>query len=103
MDDDLKDLADQFSKELTISMNTARDKHNLKFPVLDRMRSDHDDVETAKRLVTQSKVPSGFRDLALAGLLELSIENLVIDKRFAPLFTDREIQLARRRLKPSGE
>ena len=55
-------------------------------------------VGAAKYLVTKPGVSSGFSKLHAAGRLDLSIECLILELEFAPLFTERERAVARRRL-----
>ena len=65
-----------------------------------RMRSL--DVKGAKRVLTGTRLSDGFNDLAAKGQLKLSLEALVIDKRFTALFTDEEANEALMRLLEVG-
>ena len=69
-----------------------------------RMRSisDSDAVKTAKRTLAGSRLSDGFNDLAAKGQLKLSLEALVVDKRFTGLFTDEEANEALMRLLEAG-
>ena len=60
------------------------------------------DVKSAKRVLTGSRLSDGFNDLAAKGQLKLSLEALVIDKRFTALFTDEEANEALMRLLEAG-
>jgi hypothetical protein len=55
-------------------------------------------VEAAKRLLAKNDVQSGLMKLWNCGRLDLSMEALVIDPRFQPLFSEEEIAIARERL-----
>lgn len=65
-----------------------------------RMRSL--DLKGAKRCLSGTRLSDGFNDLAAKGQLKLSLEALVIDKRFTQLFTDEEANEALARLLEAG-
>ena len=65
-----------------------------------RMRAQ--DLKGAKRILSGSRLSDGFNDLASKGQLKLSLEALVIDKRFTALFTDEEANEALMRLLDAG-
>ena len=60
------------------------------------------DLKSAKRVLTGTRLSDGFNDLAAKGQLKLSLEALVIDKRFTALFTDEEANEALMRLLEAG-
>ena len=59
-------------------------------------------METAHRWLSGSRESDGFNILADKRHLELSLEALVIDKRFTALFTDDEANNALQRLLAAG-
>ena len=61
-----------------------------------------DAMKTAHRSLSGSRVSDGFGILADKGHLELSLEALVVDKRFTALFTDEEANNALMRLLDAG-
>ena len=65
-----------------------------------RMRAQ--DFKGAKRILSGSRLSDGFNDLAAKNMLKLSLEALVIDKRFTALFTDEEANEALMRLLDAG-
>ena len=65
-----------------------------------RMRAQ--DLKGAKRILAGSRLSDGFNDLAAKNMLKLSLEALVIDKRFTALFTDEEANEALSRLLDAG-
>ena len=65
-----------------------------------RMRSL--DLKGARRILAGNRLSDGFNDLAAKGQLKLSLEALVIDKRFTSLFTDEEANEALMRLLEAG-
>ena len=60
------------------------------------------DVKGAKRILSGSRLSDGFNDLKAKGQLKLSLEALVIDKRYTALFTDEEANEALMRLLEAG-
>lgn len=68
-----------------------------------RMRPiDENALKNAKRTLSGSRLSDGFNELAEKGQLKLSLEALVIDKRFTGLFTDEEANEALTRLLEAG-
>jgi len=59
-------------------------------------------MDTARRWLSGSRESDGFAVLADKRHLELSLEALVIDKRFTALFTDDEANTALQRLLAAG-
>ena len=61
-----------------------------------------DAVKTAKRILSGNRLSDGFNQLLAKGSLNLSLEALVVDKRFTELFTDEEANEALMRLLEVG-
>lgn len=59
-------------------------------------------LKQAHRLLGSSRCSDGFHDLARQGLLKLSLESLVVDKRFTALFSDEEANNALEKLLDAG-
>jgi hypothetical protein len=62
------------------------------------MIADIGGVATAKKLLHAAGPSDGFLFLLEAGRLDLTVENFVLDSRFAPLFTEDELARAESRL-----
>ena len=60
------------------------------------------DVKGAKRILSGTRLSDGFNELKAKKALKLSLEALVIDKRFTALFTDEEANEALTRLLEAG-
>ena len=60
------------------------------------------DVKGARRILSGSRLSDGFNELKAKNALKLSLEALVIDKRFTALFTDEEANEALMRLLEAG-
>ena len=69
-----------------------------------RMRpvADADAMKNAHRALSGNRESDGFAALENAKRLDLSLEALVIDKRFTSLFTDEEANAALMRLLDAG-
>ena len=59
-------------------------------------------MEQARRLVSGHRASDGFDALADKGQLKLSLEALVVDRRFTALFSDEEANTALERLLAAG-
>jgi hypothetical protein len=66
------------------------------------MISEHGGLGTAKRLLASAEVSSGFTALWERGHLDLTVEALVTDPRFASLFSETEVETANERLDQLG-
>ena len=69
-----------------------------------RMRpvENSDAMKTAHRALTGNRISDGFNQLADKRRLDLSLEALVVDKRFTGLFSDEEANNALMRLLDAG-
>ena len=59
-------------------------------------------MKNAHRTLSGSRLSDGFNQLQAKGRLDLTLEALVIDKRFTGLFTDEEANEALTRLLEAG-
>ena len=59
-------------------------------------------LKNARRTLSGRRLSDGFNQLQAKGRLDLSLEALVIDKRFTALFTDEEANEALGRLLEAG-
>jgi hypothetical protein len=66
------------------------------------MLSNYGGLGTAQRLLASTEVSTGFATLYERGRLDLTVEALVVQPKFAGLFTDEEIEIARQRLDQLG-
>ncbi len=62
------------------------------------MVSDHGGREAAKKLLVSPRVQSGFEYLWKRGRLDLSMEAVIVQPKYSPLFTPSEIVEAKNRL-----
>ncbi len=93
----MHDLADEFNRAMISLYEQAKDLDyfaNYFKQMLDR----YGGVETAKRLLADSEPQQGLYRLWELDALDISLEATVLQKRFSSLFTDAELEEARRRL-----
>ena len=64
--------------------------------------TEADALKTAKRTLSGNRLSDGFNQLLAKNALNLSLEALVIDKRYTELFTDEEANEALMRLLEVG-
>jgi hypothetical protein len=64
--------------------------------------AEEDALKTAKHTLSGNRLSDGFNLLQAKGQLNLSLEALVVDKRFTQLFTDEEANEALMRLLEVG-
>ena len=63
---------------------------------------DEEALKTARHILGGRRLSDGFNNLQAKGQLQLSLEALVVDKRFTALFTDEEANEALMRLLEAG-
>ena len=94
-------LADEFHQAMLDIYDKAKE-HDYHATYFLRMIQQHGGVNAAKRLLQASSAQYGLSRLWELGLLHISVEALVVQKRWAPLFTDAEQRKARERLLEYG-
>ena len=93
----MEPLAEQFEQRLRESIRLCIALGYRPSVFIDMMER-YDGVQTAKRLIAAGDIQSGFRRLAEMGRLDLSMEQIMLEPEFAPLFTREELTAARWRL-----
>ncbi len=63
-----------------------------------QMLSELGAIPAAKKLVAEPEISSGLQQLCLMGLLETSVEVIILKSEYAELFTEAERQSAREKL-----
>ena len=64
-----------------------------------QMVSEHGGVQAARMLLSKREIPEGLMTLYHLKKLDMSLEEYVLNPRFAPLFTEAERGIARKRLR----
>jgi hypothetical protein len=80
----------------------AKNEANYTATYFRTMLSNYGGLDTAHRLLASSEISTGFAALYERGRLDLTVEALVVKPEFAGLFSDEEIDIARRRLDQLG-
>lgn len=96
------DLEREFHEAMATIYVRAKEEANYNATRYLQMVSEVGGLETARRLLSSSGVSDGFTHLWERKRLDLSVENLVLQDRWAPLFSERERQTARDRLAEYG-
>jgi hypothetical protein len=95
-------LEDQFHKAMIdVCQNALRDCTQRAAYFL-QMIGRQGGVETAKKLLQSNDIEHGSTALWKCGRLDLIFEYLVLQPKYADLFTDEEKEMARNRLKEYG-
>ena len=94
-------LEDEFHRALENHVYADLKSHNFPMFLLQALRR-HGGVFAAKQLLGISTDRAGLVQLCKQGRLDLSVESLMLQERWKPLFSVDELKLARRRLKDLG-
>ena len=94
-------LGDEFHHAMVTIYEQARD-YGYYATYFKQMLDQHGGVEAAKRLLAKSEVQQGLMRLWELGHLGNSVEAHVIQPKYMPLFTEAEIEEARKRLEELG-
>jgi hypothetical protein len=101
-DDDEGDVRAEFERAMRGVYERAKSEADYPASYYLRMLSELGGLETARNLLHKSSVSEGFTHLWERGRLDLTVEAAVLQPRFAALFTDEELDIARRRLADLG-
>jgi hypothetical protein len=91
-------LEDDFLRAMIHIAERARDECGYDPKLFMQMIWELGPVKTARRLLHADPVPEGFVFLLERHRLDLSVEHLILEERWTPLFTEEERRIARRRL-----
>lgn len=95
-------LEDQFTTALRGTYEAGRARGYIATYFL-QMLEAYGGVVTAKRLLAKRDTQAGLRKLWELDLLGDSMEAVVLQERYSPLFTEEEITEAHRRLEELGD
>jgi len=96
------DVRSAFERAMRDVYARAKDEAGYTASYFAGMLSNYGGLGTAKRLLAATEVATGFTALYERGRLDLSVEALVVKPQFTSLFTEDEIETARRRLDQLG-
>jgi hypothetical protein len=97
------DLERTFSRRMRGLYDRAKSEAGYNASIFLRMLGEHGALETARRLVMSPLPSEGFTQLCLKGRLDLTVESLVLEPQFEPLFDEEMRDHARERLRAYGE
>jgi hypothetical protein len=98
MEESVDALHREFEKAMRDVYTRARDEAGYNAAYFVRMLSDYGGLATAQRLLAGPSASEGFTALWERQRLDLTVEAQVVPPKFAPLFTEEEVDLARQRL-----
>lgn len=101
-DSDATALEAEFAEVMKAIYERGRSEANYNASYFLGMLSQHGPRETANRLLAAPTVSDGFASLWERGRLDLTVEAVAEQPRFASLFTEDQIAVARRRLEQFG-
>jgi hypothetical protein len=87
----MKELEQRFEADLLRRCEQARAEHLCNPDRLCQQVRTYGGVPTAQRLIRRGQVSDPFEALRQHGRLDLTLEALVVDSRYAALFTDAEV------------
>ena len=96
------DLSRSFHRAMIRIHERARDEVGYNASRFIQMVAELGGVETANRLLDTNGVSEGFTRLWESKRLDLSVEALVIEERYSPLFDARRRRMAHERLEQYG-
>lgn len=67
-----------------------------------QMVANEGGLKTAKKLINSKNLSNGFAELTKLERLDLTVEALILQKQYRPLFSDIELNIARERLEQLG-
>jgi hypothetical protein len=95
-------LKQQFAQRMIDTYRRALSEAGYNATYFHNMLAQLGPLEAARKLLAAPAVSDGFAALWERGRMDLTVEAIVSDPRFAPLFSESEIEIARRRLEQFG-
>ncbi len=92
------ELVAEFQRRMVGIYDRAKKEAGYNATLFLRMLGEHGGLETARRLVLSTAPSQGFTQLWMRHRLDLTVEHLVLEERFQPLFDDELRERARQRL-----
>lgn len=95
-------LQQQFDEAMLDIYRRARDEAGYHATRFFRMLNEQGGLGTARTLLHAANVSDGYTALWERQRLDLTVEAVILGTQWAPLFTDEEREVARRRLEAYG-
>ncbi|MDM3902966.1 DUF262 domain-containing protein [Mycobacteroides abscessus] len=97
-DSEISDVEAEFAQRMKAVYDRGRSEEGYNASYFLSMLSQYGPQETAHKLLASPAISDGFAELWERGRLDLTVEALVVEPQFAELFSEDEIDNARRRL-----
>lgn len=97
-DSEISDVEAEFAQRMKAVYDRGRSEEGYNASYFLSMLSQYGPQETAHKLLASPAMSDGFAELWERGRLDLTVEALVLEPQFAELFSEDEIDNARRRL-----
>ncbi|WP_339695860.1 hypothetical protein [uncultured Marixanthomonas sp.] len=88
----------EFETDLRSKINEMKNKKIHNPSLFLNMANEEGWYEATKKLISKPKNTTGFTDLLLKGRTDLSLESLVVQKKYNSLFSNEEIKMCQSRL-----
>ena len=98
----MKDLSGQFDQDMMEVYRAAKRECNYNAIRFLEMLHELGGLRTAKELLSTDGVQYGFSKLWECGCLHLTVECLVLRRKYRPLFDEAELNRAKKRLNAHG-
>lgn len=98
----MNELESSFHAAMLDLYRRALNEVNYRASYFHQMVETFGGVSAARKLLAATRPTEGFTALWERGRLDLTVEATVLDPRFAPLFTEDELDTARERLSQYG-
>ncbi len=95
----MNDLEEQFHEEMLNIYRRAKSEAGYNANIFLRMVVERGGLGTAKYLLHTSEISEGYKALWERGRLDLTVEAVMLDSKWRPLFNDQERQIAIARLR----
>ncbi|SEP88043.1 hypothetical protein SAMN04488583_1340 [Mycobacterium sp. 88mf] len=96
------DIAAEFAQRMKAVYDRGRSEAGYPASYFLSMLAQYGPQDTAHRLLASPAISDGFAELWERRRLDLTVEAIVIEPQFAELFSEGEIEVARRRLEQFG-
>jgi len=94
----MNNLKKGFEYEMRQIYKKAKNECNYRPTRYLQMLDRYGGLRTAKRLLATNRIHEGLIKLYLLGRLDLTVEKLVLKKKYRILFSEEELKRAKRRL-----
>ncbi len=98
----MKNLEDEFDEAMMGVYSKAKSECNYNAAYFLQMLYEHRGLATARILLADKQIQDGFTKLWECGCIGITVECLVLNKKFRKLFNNKELKEARRRLREYG-